>query len=174
MWQRNLEFQKSPLLTCHGITASCQLTETCNCSSHDNRVFIVYMCKTSQRNSSSWSTVSELKRIDPSPAWYCCYLVISSDTGTVFPLLSLCEGVRGGSLNPLYLLSPQRDYVKNSRNSTDPKVSRYGSCPLTFWERQTLPETRHRLTTPPWEREQNENTFKKMSLAAFQPYLWKA
>lgn len=76
--------------------------------------------------------------------------MISPDTYTELPFLSLCGGVRvggvgglwgregGGVKPPLYLLSPQRDYVRNAGNLTDPRVSRYGSqrsCPLTFWER---------------------------------------
>lgn len=61
------------------------------------------------------TTVSELNGIDPSPAWYCCYLVISPDTNTVFPLLSLCGGVRGGPLNPSLFAFPSKGLCEECR-----------------------------------------------------------
>lgn len=79
----------------------------------------------------------------------------------------------GGAINPLFSICfpPQRDYVKNAGNLTDPKVSGYGSqrsCPAHVLGTAGLPETGHRLTTPPWESKQTENTFKEMSLIDFQ------
>ncbi len=85
-------------LVCHScnITASL-LVQSFKRSSHDNRNFIVFKSELP-----SWTTLSEFKGIDPSPAWYCCYLVISPDTYTELPFLSLCGGVRGWFSLSLY------------------------------------------------------------------------
>lgn len=156
----------------------CQhVSSNLNCIPHDNRNFIVYKCEPSQRKSSSWTTLSELKGIDPSPAWYCCYLVISPDTNTVFPLLSLCGGVRGGPLNPSLFAFPSKGLCEECREfnwSRSVPVWLPALLPAHVLGTAELPETGHRSTTPPWETGQNENTFKEMSQTHFKPYLWSA
>lgn len=109
-----------------------------------------------------WTSVSELKGIVTSTSWYCCYLVISTDTNTVFPLLSLCGGVRKGVLSPPLFAFPSKGLCEECREFNWSR--RIPVWLPALWSAHVLgaaklPETGHQLTTPPWETEQDENTF---------------
>lgn len=114
--------------------------------------------------------------------WHCMVLLLSCDKPWYkhcFPssaCVEVWEGVVGvgGALNPSVFAFPSKGLCEECWEfnwSWSVPVWLPALLPAHVLGTTELPETGHRSTTPPWETEQNENTFKKMS---FQPYSWSA
>lgn len=73
--------------------------------SHDDRKLY---CLWPLTENPLWTAVNELKGIDPGPAWYHCYLVISPDTNTVSLPRSVWRCERGALKPPSLFAFPSK------------------------------------------------------------------